>query len=589
MAEQVISAGVFTRENDQSIIQEGVQAIGAALVGPTVKGPVLSPTVVKSISEFESIFGTTILSGSAAYTYLTNLTAKNYFDNGGQSMLVIRIASGGFATANSPVTASAGATPSFRLETLSYGSLMNNSGSEVSGALVSGSADNVRWEITNVNTASGNFTLYIRRGNDTSRAPAYLETFTGVNLDPNSENYIGAIVGDQNKRVAIDTTANNGLGAAYIQITGSYANKSKFVRVYDIQNTPDYLDANGQIRNPAYTGSLPAAGSGSFSGGSDGAIASPAKFYDQIDTSSNTQGYLAAAESATLTDPAAQPYYSALSLLSNADEFDYNLMFLPGLVSTNSKHKPIIQKAINIVENRGDAMVVFDLVPYGVSSNQAPIGEVQTYNTSYAATYWPWVQLADPYLRNHNVWAPASVAVAGAMANSDRISAEWFAPAGLNRGGLSSVLRAERKLSLADRNSLYEVNINPIATFPGAGVVIYGQKTLQKTASALDRVNVRRLLISLKKFIASSSRYLVFEQNNSSTRNRFLSIVNPYLDTVQQRQGLYAYKVIMDDSINGPDVIDRNQLIGQIFLQPTRTAEFIILDFNVLPTGASFA
>ena len=115
-----------------------------------------------------------------------------------------------------------------------------------------------------------------------------------------------------------------------------------------------------------------------------------------------------------------------------------------------------------------------------------------------------------------------------------------------------------------------------------------GTKNITEKASALDRVNVRRLLIAAKKFIASSTRFLVFEQNTAETRNRFLSIVNPYLESVQQRQGLYAFKVVMDESNNTPDVIDRNQMVGQLFLQPTRTAEFIIIDFNILPTGAAF-
>ena len=130
--------------------------------------------------------------------------------------------------------------------------------------------------------------------------------------------------------------------------------------------------------------------------------------------------------------------------------------------------------------------------------------------------------------------------------------------------------------------------MNPIATFPGQGVTVFGQKTTQKKASALDRVNVRRLLIALKKFIASSSRYLLFENNTAATRNRFLSIVNPYLESVQQRQGLFAFRVIMDESNNTPDIIDRNILKGEIFIQPAKTAEFIVLDFNVLPTGAAF-
>ena len=158
----------------------------------------------------------------------------------------------------------------------------------------------------------------------------------------------------------------------------------------------------------------------------------------------------------------------------------------------------------------------------------------------------------------------------------------------MNRGGLTTVLEAKTRLTHAERDDLYENRINPIASFPGQGVVVFGQKTLQSKPSALDRINVRRLLIAMRKFIASASRYLVFEQNSQALRNRFLNIVNPYLEQVQQNSGLSAFRVVMDDSNNTPDVIDRNQLVGQIFIQPTRTAEFIVLDFIVQPTGAAF-
>jgi hypothetical protein len=168
------------------------------------------------------------------------------------------------------------------------------------------------------------------------------------------------------------------------------------------------------------------------------------------------------------------------------------------------------------------------------------------------------------------------------------VAAEWFAPAGLNRGGLTSVIEAKTRLTRVERDALYEGRLNPIATFTGQGVTVFGQKTLQAKPSALDRINVRRLLIAVKKFIASSTRYLVFENNTAATRNRFLSIVNPYLESIQQRQGLYAFRVKMDETNNTPDVIDRNIMVGEIFLQPAKTAEFIVLDFNVLPTGAAF-
>ena len=201
--------------------------------------------------------------------------------------------------------------------------------------------------------------------------------------------------------------------------------------------------------------------------------------------------------------------------------------------------------------------------------------------------YYPWIQIQDADL-GKNVWVPPSVVMSGVYAFNDKVAHEWFAPAGLNRGTIDIAILAERKLTQSNRDDLYESNVNPIATFPGQGVVVWGQKTLQKKASALDRVNVRRLLIKLKKFIAGTSRFLVFEQNNSKTRNRFLNIVNPYMEQVQSNSGLNAFKIVMDETNNTADTIDRNVLYGQIFVQPTRTAEFIVLDFTVQPTGATF-
>ena len=239
-----------------------------------------------------------------------------------------------------------------------------------------------------------------------------------------------------------------------------------------------------------------------------------------------------------------------------------------------------------MVENRGDAIAVIDLVRYG-STITVVNSEAGERDSSFAAAYWPWLQVSEPSNGNI-VWVPASTLIPGVYANNDAVSETWFAPAGFNRGGLVGVVQAERKLSQTQRDSLYVSKVNPIATFPGRGVVVFGQKTLQQRATALDRVNVRRLLISLKSFISQVSDNLVFEQNTAATRNNFLAQVNPFLESVQQRQGLFAFKVVMDDTNNTPDVIDRNQLVGQIFIQPTRTAEFILLDFNILPTGATF-
>jgi hypothetical protein len=277
-------------------------------------------------------------------------------------------------------------------------------------------------------------------------------------------------------------------------------------------------------------------------------------------------------------------YTKALNILSNQDEYDINMLAMPGIIK---EYHPLITNAgIDMCEGRGDAFFVMDLAGKESSVNSA-VNTVSGLDTNYAAVYYPWVKVLDT-AANKPVFVPPSVIVPGAIAASDRIAAEWFAPAGLNRGVLGNVLEAKIRLNQAERDVLYNAKINPIATFPATGVCIWGQKTLQERPTALDRINVRRLLITLKKFIASSSKYLVFEQNTIQTRDRFLNIVNPYLESVQQRQGLFAFRVQMDESNNTPDVIDRNQLVGGIYLQPAKTAEFIVLDFNILPTGATF-
>jgi uncharacterized protein len=276
-----------------------------------------------------------------------------------------------------------------------------------------------------------------------------------------------------------------------------------------------------------------------------------------------------------------------ITLLANADDYQFNVLITPGLfASTANLGASQVTTAINNTQNRGDSIYLVDLVPYGSTIGDATT-QANAKNTSYAAAYWPWVQTIDPDAASL-VWVPASTMMAGVYAFNDNVSEPWFAPAGINRGGLGNVVRAEKKLTQANRDTLYSNKVNPISTFPGTGVVAYGQKTLQTRASALDRVNVRRLLIALKSYISQVAQNLVFEQNTIATRNQFLSQVNPYLESVQQRQGLYAFSVIMDDSNNTADVIDRNQMVGQIYIQPTKTAEFIYLDFNILPTGATF-
>lgn len=710
MAEQIVSPGVFQRETDQSFITPAPVEVGAAIVGPTVKGPIEFPTVVTSFADYRNKFGTTFVSASENLEFFTSIAAQKYFSNGGRSLLVTRVVSGsgdswdsatstdiksniggsaaskakgavtlvneftpetefqitvgstefrfvagdndgGLPADNNPVfyfasgstlagtvtnlvakidgasigvdatansaeiqltaslagtagnlisvdtgsgstfsdilTLSGGADGSgnkaFTLKTIGEGTLLNNStgasdtGAQYSdGSLQSGSKDNLRYEISGVNTANGTFNLTIRRGDDSTNNKIILETFVGCSLDPKSDNYISRVVGDQYPSSVTEE------GQTFIRINGEYQNRSKFVYVSSVElQTPDYLRIDGEIgtdkNKNSYQYSLPSAQSGSFHGATGTNFPTYSKglqTFDNIDqgsTGENSQGLIAS------------DYTTALNILKNKDEYRFATITIPGMYQEG--YGSAVASAIELCEGRGDAFFIADLVKYNANLNTVT-NEAAELNTNFAGSYWPWVSVPSSEL-SRNVWCPASVVMQGVYASNDRIAAPWFAPAGLNRGGLP-VVRTEYKLTQALRDKLYDNKVNPIATFPRVGPVAYGQKTLQKKASALDRINVRRLLISLKNFIGDTSKNLVFEQNSTVTRNKFLNAVNPFLESVQQRQGLYAFRVVMDETNNTAEAIDRNQLVGQIFIQPTKTAEFIILDYTIQPTGATF-
>ena len=574
MAEKIVSPGVFAREQDTSFLTPAPAEVSTAVVGPTVKGPIDIPTVVRSYGEYVAVYGDRFLSGSDYFQHLTALAAEKFFEQGGNSLLVTRVAPSGFSAAQAEITS--GSVTLFTLETLGEGQIFTNSGSAAetlaNGALLSGSADNVRWEITDKNPSLGTFTLVIRRGDDTTKSKVILETFSNVSLDPNSDNYIVKRIGDTTYSVA---------GSDIIE-TGEYPNRSAYVRVSSVSvKQPNYFDNSGAAKTAykaVWDDFVIGSGSyhGTFAGGAGDIAPAGAKFFENI-SATNTQGLVASAG-------AVAEYANAVAVLANKEAFNFNVLLTPGLYQ--EQHATTVGTFVDLVEGRGDSIYITDLTQYGATVSDATT-EASELNSSYAAAYWPWIKIQAQGI-GRQVWAPASVAIGGVLAFNDAVSAEWFAPAGLVRGGIPGVTRVERKLSRTDRDSLYLGKVNPIATFPGQGIVAYGQKTLQTKASALDRVNVRRLLITLKRFIGAQANNLVFEQNTIATRNNFLAIVNPYLENVVQRQGLYAFRVIMDDTNNTADVIDRNQLVGQIYIQPARTAEFIVLDFVVQPTGATF-
>lgn len=285
-------------------------------------------------------------------------------------------------------------------------------------------------------------------------------------------------------------------------------------------------------------------------------------------------------------------FKAGIDLMASPEEVDINLFATPGIDFSNNDS--IINYALEIIEDRADTLYIIDAPRLTVGTEKGTAEEVVSIlestgiDSNYATTYWPWVQLEDPTSGKYTYQAPTFMVVRS-MAYTDNVAAPWIAPAGELRGlAPASVVRADVKLKKTDRDTLYQGRVNPIATSIQVGVKIDGQKTLQVRQSALDRINVRRLLLQVRRLVAAASQTLVFEQNDQTLRDQFLARVEPILLQIQNQRGLTAFKVVMDDSNNTNETIDRNTLVGKIQLKPTRVAEFISLDFQVLPTGARF-
>lgn len=291
----------------------------------------------------------------------------------------------------------------------------------------------------------------------------------------------------------------------------------------------------------------------------------------------------------------------AIESVADAEVVEMNLAAVPGIYEERLTNL-LIEKC----ETRGDALAVIDLEgdynpEAATNADKLPVVQEtvdalknRTLNSSYGCAFFPWVMVRDT-ISNKKLWMPPSVIALGTFSSSQKKTELWFAPAGFNRGGLTDgsaglpVLQTSLRLSSKDRDALYEANINPIATFPAEGIVIFGQKTLQVTPSALDRINVRRLMIYLKKEISRMASTVLFDPNTEVTWNRFLNQAQPFLASVQSRFGLSEYRIILDNTTTTPDLVDRNIVYAKILLKPTRAIEFIALDFVISNTGASFA
>lgn len=657
MAEVLVSPGIQITETDRSYVAGTPIVAGAAILGPTVKGPVLVPTRVTSYADYVRRFGTTFMTTQVfdgvrrniMQEFMTSMAAKSFFEQGGESLLVTRVANPkAFTPARSTeIRGAQGDSAEFApfiIHTISTGEIMNSAkesdgtftpydtGSVVTtsegkytydedgnlitltrdnsqadtkadGSLVKGTKENLRWEISNINEEAGTFNLTIRRGDDTDLSQIVLESYQNVSLDPLNENYIAAVIGDQHQNYvpAVDYPNADGTTThveAYIETLGNYTNKSAYVWIEVLRPTYQYLANDGMTVNEDasgvnYSAYLPVAQQGAFYGGTGkvGVI-----YDNKVDAEGNVIGF------ETIDDPtgelcayfedikattkypqtvSSEMYLDAITLMENSDDYQINIISAPGLLGEGSM--TAIDSLISVATKRGDCIVPVDLVTKDVTMPTVVAEKANKFNSSYAATYWPWLQMYSSTGRL--VWVPASVIIPGIYVYTDHVAAPWYAPAGTVRGSVQGVVQTAKKLIKGNRDILYKKNVNPIATFPGTGIVIYGQKTLQKKASALDRVNVRRLLIELKKRVKDMASGILFELNTAQLRNAFRTKLENYLEVVVQRRGLYGFHVEIDDSA---ETIDRNEFRCRIIIQPTKVIEFVYIDFTVTNTGVEF-
>ena len=293
--------------------------------------------------------------------------------------------------------------------------------------------------------------------------------------------------------------------------------------------------------------------------------------------------------------PTISAYRKAIDVMEAKSDVDIQLLAIPGI-----RHEAVTDFAIDAIERRFDAMLVMDveekdeLSTYVTGSTDTLVNVANTVSahldraldTSFAAAYFPDIVVTDP-ATGQNVQAPPTVAVLGAFGLNDRLAHPWFAPAGFTRGALDRVLETKVRLNRPNLDELYEADINPLVAFPGQnGPIVFGQKTLLAAASALDRVNVRRLLIDVRRKVKAVANTLLFEPNRASTLAAFAAAVDPILATIQSQQGIDRFKVTIDTTTTTQTDVENNTIRGKIFLQPTRAVEFISLDFVVTNAGS---
>ncbi|MEN6358275.1 MAG: phage tail sheath C-terminal domain-containing protein [Armatimonadota bacterium] len=603
-----LSPGVYTRETDFSFYVKQISTSSCGMVGIAQKGPINQPILVTSWEQFVRSFGSYIQDGYLAYA------ARLFFDNGGQVLYVNRVAhyeSGSLAAKKSLVT------------------LKNRR--SVAGTLSTGALgiDRIVWTAKTAGAAGNNITIaLVATGNDTPLSvevtgqaiTVHLATDSSGDVTSTAADVITAVtehIGASALAGAVSTDSGIVTPAAVSNLTGGQDSQDTLtisainegawgddisIEVLDgtvdpaaefdiivrykgeavemfrnlgvdesksnhieliVNERSDYITVEDLA--PASNGAMdrPAVGSSVLTGGDDGLTG--ISDTDYIGESSRHTGVYA------------------------FDEIDaLNILAIPGVTTA-----PVIAGGISYAESRKDLLFIAEtpihLEPAEAVEFRKGEGTYThaAFDSSYAALYYPWLEITDPLTSKSKVIPPTG-AVAGCIARSDQKSDVWNAPAGIDRGRIYGVVSLSYNTSRAERDVLYPEGINVIASFPDTGIDIWGQKTLQSQSSATDRINVRRLMMYIEEAISQSARFVVFEPNNSFTWRALVRFITPFLQNIKSRGGFYDFRVQCDGETNTAAMIDQNQLVCRIFVKPTRTAEFVELSFVLTATGANF-
>jgi len=607
-----LSPGVNIRETDFSYYVKQLSTSACGMIGVAERGPINKPTLVTSWEQFVRRFGGYIQAGHLAYA------ARAFFDNGGAQLWVNRIAHYTDSLDNTTLAALRSAVTLKNRNavkaTLATGVSGTNrivwqavsagvAGNGITVALITSGNDtplsiDVTGQAITVNLATdgdGAATSTVAQvvsaviakaeaaalvslaGTDTGVVAAVTTTHLAGGLDPQDALTVKAVdEGVWGDRIAVQL--ENGSRSPDTEFNLIVRHKNEIVEVFkDLSMTPtaanyvelvvngdsEYITVEDKTTGTATAQHRPAAGQFTLSGGDDGLTGLADE--DYIGDHSQHTGFAAF-----------------------EDVFDLNLLCIPG-VTTGA----VLNAALTYAELRKDVFCILD-TPMGLTPQETldfRRGQGgyahEAFNSSYGALYWPWLRIEDP-VSGHEKLVPPSGAVAGCYARNDQKAYVWSAPAGIDRGRVFNVQGVAYLTQRADRDVLYPEGINVIAVFPDSGVNVWGQKTLLQQPSAADRVNVRRLMIYMERAVGDSSRFVTFEPNHPRTWRALLRLINPFLQDVKSNGGVYDYRVQCDAETNPPAVQDRNEIVARVFVKPTKTAEFVELNFVMTDTGSSF-